>query len=252
MQTSSYSQAAQATGTKTLNNLRDATPREQRSMVGQVAELRDLMIQMSLHLTLYHAAPSEALRTAAAAAFAELATGFSNIIKLVFSSGAVFDQPHNMVNLIRGVGANDAERSAFMLDVLAAVEHYQLCLQKGKQVSFDDAHRFFDRQFSIVERHVADIVREIWAELDQTSVSAVAKANALTGTLETTMRDIQKISTSVRLTALNASVEAARAGDSGRGFAVIAAEIKALAEKIHHSTASAEHTIAKIHSAKGD
>ncbi|MEM6944618.1 MAG: methyl-accepting chemotaxis protein [Pseudomonadota bacterium] len=41
---------------------------------------------------------------------------------------------------------------------------------------------------------------------------------------------IDTISRTVRLIALNAAVEAARAGDAGRGFSVIAQEIKSLSE----------------------
>ena len=47
------------------------------------------------------------------------------------------------------------------------------------------------------------------------------------------MERIADISQSVRLISLNASVEAARVGDAGRGFGVISAEIKTLSEAIN-------------------
>lgn len=60
------------------------------------------------------------------------------------------------------------------------------------------------------------------------------------------MVEISQISRSVRLISLNASVEAARVGDQGRGFAVIAGEIKALAESIDLVTQSATSSMTQL------
>lgn len=72
-------------------------------------------------------------------------------------------------------------------------------------------------------------------ELSKVSTSNLTELQDKNKSIQSIVKTIQDIASTTNLLALNASIEAARAGDSGRGFSVIAQEVKKLSQKVHES-----------------
>ncbi|MFL9840189.1 methyl-accepting chemotaxis protein [Sphingomonas sp. ST-64] len=77
-----------------------------------------------------------------------------------------------------------------------------------------------------------------------TDISAVrAREGEIRERLATIMTSIEEIASRINLLALNAQIEAARAGDAGQGFAVVATEVKRLAADTRAATLRAAELV---------
>lgn len=105
---------------------------------------------------------------------------------------------------------------------------------------------------------VSSVVERTASTMQTLSDSATSFTTSL-GAADQTLRNVQAASAAIelvaretKLLALNASVEAARAGDAGRGFAVIAVSVKELADQVQRFSAqNAEHLAALTKTMKG-
>ena len=145
---------------------------------------------------------------------------------------------------------NEIEQAATAVnEMTAAVEEVArnaVSTSEASQQSNQAAREGRDRVIETV-KSIQDMTRQI-----QTTSGLVEGLAAQGRDIGKVLDVIRSIAEQTNLLALNAAIEAARAGEAGRGFAVVADEVRALAHRTAESTKEIEQMVAGIQTRTGD
>ena len=190
----------------------------------------------------------------------ELTTEFNNmtdriaeLIRSVSRTTAEVDQQAVRVN---DTAAANSEAVARQMEESGQINEAMNQMVEAVHEVTESAHRVADSASNA--EHDTETGREVVADTVATintlageisgSVEVINRVSKDSDNISQVLVEIKAIAEQTNLLALNAAIEAARAGEQGRGFAVVADEVRSLSQRTHKSTEEIEGMISRLQS----
>lgn len=172
------------------------------------------------------------------------------IEQVIITSNAVRAEMENIKSLTQGVAEFSSNQQKESEVVAAAVHEMQATSEavSGNALEAASASNTANREVESADKTLGLTVSSI-----ERLAHDIENASGVVHELDSDVKNIASILGVIRgiaeqtnLLALNAAIEAARAGEQGRGFAVVADEVRALASKTQDSTGEIQSMIERL------
>jgi methyl-accepting chemotaxis protein len=186
-------------------------------------------------------------------AFNEMMDEFSTLLKEVqVGSEQLSAAAHELNAIHQDTSAGIARQNSETDQVATAMNEMTMTVEEVARHAGDaasasaSARDAADTGKSVVSAN-RDSIQNLAGEFEHTS-ALMNELNQESENIGTVLNVIRGIAEQTNLLALNAAIEAARAGEQGRGFAVVADEVRALAQRSQESTMEIQGIVERLQS----